>query len=219
MGHQCESVIGKDLRTQVFCLLKKKKQDVYPFDSIIRIDSNSSALPVKEVRVVQRRNNNNIKNAFRLVLPYKLITKRIWYYLNTCPHSLLRKKGGFLPSFFPVWAIKNKPFLSLPRSVIMADESNVAGKRIFTESNSVILVNIDSRLCLPSPLFSAEITVNSRIPPKQGTEILLLHLEIGMQMTLSRPNIQNKQRNDRRPLCAGRKAWPLCHTYSRGLVV
>lgn len=102
MGHQCESVIGKDLRTQVFCLLKKKKQDVYPFDSIIRIDSNSSALPVKEVRVVQRRNNNNIKNAFRLVLPYKLITKRIWYYLNTCPHSLLRKKGGFLPSFFPV---------------------------------------------------------------------------------------------------------------------
>lgn len=33
----------------------QKKQDVYPFDSIIRIDSNSSALPVKEVRAVQRR--------------------------------------------------------------------------------------------------------------------------------------------------------------------
>lgn len=67
-----------------------------------------------------------------------------------------------------------------------ADESNVARKRIFTEFNRVVLVNIIRRLSFFfTPLFSGKSTLNSRRPQKQGTEIPLLHFEIGMQMTLS----------------------------------
>lgn len=144
---------GRFTCTSVLHSLKRNRMFIRLI-GFIRRDSNSSALPVKEVRAVQRSNNNNIKNAFRLVLPHKLITKSVWYCLtSTCPHFLLRNKGGFLQCSFPVWAIKTKPFLSLPRSVIMADEYNVTWKRNFTESNLVILVNIDSWLRLPSPLF------------------------------------------------------------------
>ena len=181
---------GRFTCTSVLHSLKRNRMFIRLI-AFIRRDSNSSALPVKEVRAVQRSNNNNIKNAFRLVLPHKLITKSVWYCLtSTCPHFLLRNKGGFLQCSFPVWAIKTKPFLSLPCSVIMADESNVTWKKILPSQILLYwLTSIAGSVYPPHFLGDGSFFELSNNTKKKGTESPSLCFKIGMQMMLSRRNI------------------------------
>ena len=211
---------GRFTCTSVLHSLKRNRMFIRLI-AFIRRDSNSSALPVKEVRAVQRSNNNNIKNAFRLVLPHKLITKSVWYCLtSTCPHFLLRNKGGFLQCSFPVWAIKTKPFLSLPCSVIMADESNVTWKKILPSQILLYWLTSIAGSVYPPHFLGDGIFLNSRLTPKRKEPRVPRYvLKLGCKWCYLDAISKTKQNNDRKPLCAGRQGRPLWHTYSRGLVV